>query len=444
MKSLFMPFKAERLTSLKIQHDWKTGTVHFWAAREWDESQDWSRYNKDFYMQSIMANDAIYLNSQQVRDLYTKYDLLEYLDDIVDLLRQGKHFGMECYYFDKYNIRFMCHQHSRVLGINNKSHATLTGGIRRHPLEDVERDVIIDGLNLGRAMSYKNIAANLSFGGCKTTVHMNELDMTNMQVMGFLAFALDRVRCCTGPDMYFPTEMADEMNKYFTVQYTNGPKSPTGASGKPTAYGVYHTMKQALKFLYGSDSVKGKSVALMGLGQVGWYMAEHLLSEDIKLIVSDINPERLQALKDAYPNKNISVVDSAAILFVDADIFCPCAIGGIFDESNIYKLKFKMIWGAANNQLRASSVEEEIRLAKMLDERGILFQSEWWHNAAGVMCGAEDYNYGPAATYEHLIQEIDKTVPLNTWKSLNEAKKMNITPTEYVYGYCNDILFGKA
>ena len=64
-------------------------------------------------------------------------------------------------------------------------------------------------------MSFKNIAADLDFGGCKTTVHMDELDLEDFEVMGFLAFALDRTRSMTGPDMYFPTAMADVMNEHY-------------------------------------------------------------------------------------------------------------------------------------------------------------------------------------------------------------------------------------
>lgn len=47
-----------------------------------------------------------------------------------------------------------------------------------------ELDVIIDGLNLGRGMSFKNIAGHLPFGGCKATVTMDPLDLDNMEIMG--------------------------------------------------------------------------------------------------------------------------------------------------------------------------------------------------------------------------------------------------------------------
>jgi glutamate dehydrogenase/leucine dehydrogenase len=79
-----------------------------------------------------------------------------------------------------------------------------------------ELDVIVDGLNLGRAMSFKNIAAGLDFGGCKTTVQMDPHDFDDLEALGFLSFALDRCRTMTGPDMNFPTEMSDVINAHFS------------------------------------------------------------------------------------------------------------------------------------------------------------------------------------------------------------------------------------
>ena len=97
-------------------------------------------------------------------------------------------------------------------------------------------------------MSFKNVAGNLAFGGCKTTVQMEELDLSNLEIMGFLGFAIDNCRTMTGLDMNFPTEMADVENANFSMNYTSGPNSPLGETGKPTAYGVYVTMKQAVRF----------------------------------------------------------------------------------------------------------------------------------------------------------------------------------------------------
>ena len=443
MKSLCTPMKAEGFTSLKIRYDWKKDDFKMEMMKQWEQDLDFSKYNKEFYVESILTDDVVYLNTRQVKELYKKYELDGYLEEILDLIRQGRHFGIECYYNDKYNIRFMCHQHSRKLGINNRLHATLAGGIRRHAVEEDEKEVIIDGLNLGRGMSFKIVAGNLAFGGCKTTVQMDELDLDNMEIMGFLGFCIDSCRTMTGPDMSFPTEMADVENENFSMQYTSGPKSPLGETGKPTAYGVYITLKQAAKFTYGSDSLDGKSASLIGLGAVGWYMGQHLLEKDVKLYIADINQETCQKFKAQYPDRDIEIVTVDEAMYLDVDILVPCAIGGIFHDENIPKLNCDIIWGSANNQLRASSQEEEIRIAKLLAERNILFQTEWWHNTAGVICGAEEYLKGQNANYDELIRIIDETMPKQTWDNLNKAKELGITPCECAYLTCQDIIYGE-
>lgn len=440
MESLFTPLKAEKLTTLKIRHNFKDGSFKLFASKDWEPDFDFSRYNKEFYLDGIFTEDACYLNTQQVRGLYQKYDLEHYLDEVLDLIRQGKHFGIDAFYYDKYDIRFMMHEHSRKRGVLNKSHAIMAGGIRRHFPEENELDVIIDGLNLGRGMSFKNIAGDLPFGGCKSTVQMEELDLDNMQVMGFLAFALDSTRDMTGPDMNFPTEMSDVMiREGYSMQFTGGPNAKTGETGKPTAYGVYLSLKQAVKFKEGTESLDGKSVSLIGLGAVGWYMGEYLLQEDAKLYVSDINSQTAKAFADKYPDHNVEVVSVDEALYLDVDVLCPCAVGGIIYEENIPKLKCRYLWGSANNQLRATNQEEEYRLARLLDAHGVFFQSEWWHNTAGVICGAEEYLYN--GTPESLKKKVEDVLPKNTWENLNRAKELGITPTEACYQLCEKLLY---
>jgi len=440
-KSLFAPLKAENLTTLKIRYDFKTGLVRLYAAKEWEKDFDFSKYNREFVIDGIFTEDAVYLNTKQVWALYEKYGLKDYLNEVLDLLRAGKHFGIDAYYYDKYDIRYMMHEHSRKLGLLNKSHAIMAGGIRRHDPDEPEIDVIIDGLNLGRGMSFKNIAGNLPFGGCKATVQMVPLDINNMEIMGFLAFALDSCRDMTGPDMNFPTEMSDVMIKQgYSMQYTGGPSAKTGETGRPTAYGVYLSLLKAVEFNEGKESIKGKTAALMGLGAVGWYMGEHLLEGGVsKLTIADINPDTVKKFIDAHPGYKIDTCPVSEVLYQDVDILSPCAIGGIFHDENIPKLRCKYIWGSANNQLKASSQEEEIRLAKLIADRGIMYQVEWWHNTAGVICGAEEYLYD--GTYETLLKKIEAVMPANTWKNLKEAKEKGITPTENCYRHCEKILY---
>ena len=442
MKSIFDVLKAEKLTSLKIRYDFRTDIFGFKAGREWDVSTDFSNYNKTFYSQSILTNDNIYLGTAQVNEMINKNGAAEYFEQVKDLIRQGKHVGIDMLYNDKFNIRFVCGIHSLKRGVNSKSHAMMAGATRRRGFDNTELEVIVDALNLSRAMTFKNVAANLPFGGCKTAIHMDAPDLSNMEMMGFLAYACDSTRCITGPDMSMPKEMVKVMNSNFTMQYCGGTGSALGDTAVPTGYGVYLALKQAVKFKTGSESLDGMSAAIQGMGAVGYAMAQNLAKEKVKLYIANRSPERVERFMKEHPNCDVTPVPFDEILKVNADILCPCAIGGVLGEEEIAEIKFSYIFGGGNNQLRATNQEEEIRLAKLLDKRGILFQTEWWHNCAGVIAAVMEYNYGYSKISADLIKAVEEIVPTQTWKNLNQAKELGITPTENAYKNCQDLIYG--
>lgn len=447
-KSLFYPLDQENLTTLRIQYDWKSGASYVQASKDWDADLDWSRYNKDFYVESIKTNSAKFLNDQETRAMYAKYGLSDYLEEVIDLLRQGKHFGIDCFYHKGFDIKYLGNMHNRKRGINNTRHGVMKGGIRRHAKDDLELDVIIDGLNLGRAMTFKNIAGELPVGGCKSCVIMDELDLNKMDICGFLGFCLDEIRCSTGPDMGFPIEMTDVMkDNGFSVQYTCGPKGPLGSSGPPTAYGVFVAMKEAARFLKNEPDMKGWSFAVQGLGEVGAALVKFIAEgvEDARIIIADIDQQRVTKLIDQYQKAGVTIssVPPSEILLCDVDVVAPCAMGGIISEELIPQLNCKMIWGSANNQIKASSVEEECRIAGLIAERGILFQTDWWHNTAGVMFGYEEYKWQNNASLKRAYEDIDRVLPAKTWSNLNKAKELGITPTACAYKTCNDELYGE-
>ena len=151
------------------------------------------------------------------------------------------------------------------------------------------------------------------------------------------------------------------------------------------------------------------------------------------MVVCDAYQPAVQRLLDKYPNAGIEVVPVSDILTVEADILCPCAIGGFITEDVINNLKVKMVFGAANNQLHATNKEEEIALAEKLAARGILYQECWVQNIGGVMCGTELHLYGEKADRDALLKKIWDYVGYRTEVNLKEAAELGITPTENAY-----------
>ena len=86
------------------------------------------------------------------------------------------------------------------------------------------------------------------------------------------------------------------------------------------------------------------------------------LHEDgVKLIVTDINKDNAQCAVDEF---NATFVEPDDIFSVEADIFAPCALGGILNDDTIPQLKVKAICGSANNQLK-----DENKHSQMLEEK---------------------------------------------------------------------------
>ena len=76
------------------------------------------------------------------------------------------------------------------------------------------------------------------------------------------------------------------------------------------------------------------------------------------------------------------MVAPEVIYDVEADIFSPCALGSILDDSTIARLRVSVIAGAANNQLA------EDRHAEALAARGIVYAPDFVINAGGVISGS--------------------------------------------------------
>jgi leucine dehydrogenase len=152
-----------------------------------------------------------------------------------------------------------------------------------------------------------------------------------------------------------------------------------GKSGDPspvTAFGVYRGIKACARHRYGDDSLRGKTVAIQGCGHVGYFLADLLHKEGAQLVATDIDAAKLKAVIDDFRATPVGPDD---IYGVEANIFAPCALGGILNDATIPKLKVDIIAGGANNQLA------EERHGDMLEERGITYAPDYVINAGGLV-----------------------------------------------------------
>src|SRR3546814_20054819 len=91
-----------------------------------------------------------------------------------------------------------------------------------------------------------------------------------------------------------------------------------------------------------------------GVGSVGEGVARRLADEGAKLTLADVDLTRAKALAEEL---GAELVDSAAIMEVEADVLSPNALGAILTEQSIETLKASIVAGAANNQLATAADE---------------------------------------------------------------------------------------
>ena len=281
---------------------------------------------------------------------------------------------------------------------------------------DCEEDAILDALRLARGMTYKNAAAGLNLGGGKTVIIGDSRTQKSEELFRAFGRYVQSLngRYITAEDV--GTTVRDMDWVHLETEFVTGVSASSGASGDPspmTARGVWRGMKAAAKEAYGSDSLNGKTIAIQGLGHVGYYLARHLHEEGAKLIVTDIHDDVIKRVVDEM---GATVVGCEEIFGVEADIFAPCAMGAVINDVTIPQFKFKVIAGAANNVLK------EERHGDRLHELGIIYAPDYVINSGGVINVADElegYNYERALAKVELVYD-------NVAKVLEIAKRDNI------------------
>lgn len=275
-----------------------------------------------------------------------------------------------------------------IIAIHDTTLGPALGGTRMYPYKSVD-EALEDVLRLAEGMTYKCAAADIDFGGGKAVIIGDpEKDKSPALFRAFGQY-VDSLngRFYTGTDM--GTTMDDFIHAMKETNFINGIPEQYGGSGDssiPTAQGVIYALKATNHYLFGSDSLSGKTYAIQGLGKVGYKVAEQLLEAGAKLYVTDIHENVLNSIKEKSKELggSVTIVKSDDVYSVDADVFVPCAMGGIINDETIQKLKVKAVVGSANNQLKA------IRHANELNEKGVLYAPDYIVNAGGLIQVADE------------------------------------------------------
>src|SRR5260370_19110168 len=214
-----------------------------------------------------------------------------------------------------------------------------------------DEDALTDALRLARGLTYKNALAGLPCGGGKSIIlHDAIADRSDAREKLFRddgrVVEAPKGSYITGEDV--GTSPADMEHIRKETSHVAGLEGGSGDPSPKTARGVFRAMQAAARYRWGSDDLAGRTVAIQGCGHVGYYLAGELNSARVKLVVTDVDQERVKRVRDEF---GATIVAPENIFSVDADIFAPCALGGILNDQTIPQLRAQLVVGAANNQL---------------------------------------------------------------------------------------------
>ncbi|MDP2972129.1 MAG: Glu/Leu/Phe/Val dehydrogenase dimerization domain-containing protein, partial [Deltaproteobacteria bacterium] len=299
------------------------------------------------------------------------------------------------------------------------------GGVRMVNYASME-DALRDAMRLAKAMTYKCAAADEDKGGSKAVIWGNpKKDKSEAYLRAFGRFVeMLKGRFVTGVDLNLDLTDASIIGRE-THYVLARPKEEgsSGSSGVTTALGIFVGLKACAKFLWGDENLRGKKIAVQGLGAVGGPLLDYLKEGGLEVIATDLNERTLQHLQSKY---GFRAVKPEEIYEVDCDIFSPSAIGGVLNDRTIPKLKCKIVAGCANNQL-----EDEERHGRMLHERGILYAPDYIINAGGVIQAIdEEQGYHPERVKMKTERIYDRLLHI-----FEMAQKEGILPLEAANRY---------
>ena len=279
-----------------------------------------------------------------------------------------------------------------IIAIHNTTLGPALGGCRMRPYRTMD-EALEDVLRLSKGMTYKCAAADVDFGGGKAVIFGDPAtDKTPAMFRAFGQF-VDSLngRFYTGTDM--GTSMDDFIHASKETNNIVGIPEAYGGGGDssiPTALGVIYGLKATNKVVFGTDDLSGKTFTIQGLGKVGFKVAEQLLESGADLYVSDINEESVKAIQERAKQLGsiARTVSGNDVYSAEADVFVPCAFGGIINDETIELLKVKAVSGSANNQLLTEKHGE------VLKQKGILYAPDYIVNAGGLIQVADElYGY---------------------------------------------------
>ncbi|MEX0835725.1 MAG: Glu/Leu/Phe/Val dehydrogenase dimerization domain-containing protein [Nitriliruptor sp.] len=305
-----------------------------------------------------------------------------------------------------------------IVAIHSTRLGPALGGTRWRPYA-TEEDALEDVLRLSRAMTLKNACAGIDHGGGKAVIVGDPaVDRSEalLRAYGRVIASLGG-RYVTACDIgTTPADMAIIKRETPWATGADADHGGSGDSGVTTSFGVELAMKAACRFTFGSDDLAGRHIAVQGLGKVGGRLVASLADQGAKLTVADISEAALDRVTD-LPGVDVVGVDE--VLFADADVVSPNALGAVLDEGSIPQLQARIVCGGANNQLAGDEDADRLRDAR------ILYCPDFVVNAGGVIQVADELQ--PGGYLPGRARKRAETIPGTLTAILEVARDEDVT-----------------
>lgn len=281
-----------------------------------------------------------------------------------------------------------------------------------------EHEALVDVLKLSRIMSMKSFLFKLNCGGAKGVIikkHPNDKMTDNLIEEYARIVNLLNGKFVTGTDMGI--KLSDVYKMKQITKFVSGLAS---APEKLTALGLFSAINQSLEFMPRLKNKKNLIIVIQGIGKVGSELLKLLYDPKRKIYICDTDKKKIHLIQKRF--SSVKVIVPNEIYKFRGDVFCPCAMGGIINKENINLLKYKLIVGAANNQL------EEPFLAQLMHTKGIIYLPDFVVNSGGLIGVVNEFKNSDFDFFkvsQHL-QTMEKIVR----QIIILSNKRNISPLE--------------
>lgn len=343
---------------------------------------------------------------------------------------------------------------------HNSARGPYKGGVRFHP------EVHLDEVRaLATLMSFKTAAVDIPLGGGKGGVAYEPRerdDSFNEKV------AREYVRALAehiGPDKDVPAPdvntnsqtidwMVDEFSKITgdetKASFTGKSLDNGGSAGREAATGRGGVIALREYIAAHPELPKPLTVAVQGIGNVGFFFAQIAEAELPVRIVAVSNSRKCLVVKDFVHNQNslefadkkysrdvifefendqTEAHDGADILSLDVDVLVFAALGDVINKDNQADVKAKILLELANGP-----VDDEAH--DLMYERGIVSVPDIIANAGGVIVSYLEWRQnlsGESWSEGQVNAELDSILSRATKAMIERAKNENISLREAAF-----------